>query len=134
MRTIITLCSVLTLCLCSLVTAETNVRDLNPPARIIGCLGKPLGTRMTIDGVLAERVMLINPLTVSEIDGHMLKEPVSIQIQGKVKIQKGTRYRLEGYETGEFANPPSWLEPGAQQYFSFYSVFVVTKVIEPKSK
>jgi hypothetical protein len=112
------------------------VRDLNPPARVTGLLGKPLGTRMIIDGVMAERVMLANPLAVSEIDGHTLKEPVSIQIRGKVQIQKGTRYRLEGYESGEFAGPPDWLlgDTVAQQPFQFYSFFVVTKVIEPKSK
>ena len=114
------------LCFCTPAKAETHVRNLNPPAKIAGLLGKPLGTRMIIDGRMADREMLANPLVVSEVDGLALKEPVSIEIRGKVQIQKGTRYRLEGYESGEFAGSPSWLAPGAQQPFQFNSVFVVT--------
>ena len=134
MRTIIILCLIVTFWVPSFAMAETKVGDLNPPVRVTGRLGKPLGTRVVVEGVLAERTMLVNPLEVTAIDGQTLKQPVSIQIRGKVQIQRGTRYRLEGYESGEFAGPPSWLAPEAQQPFQFYSVFVVTKVIEPSSK
>jgi hypothetical protein len=30
---------------------ETSVRDLNPPDQVVGCLGKPLGSRLVIEGV-----------------------------------------------------------------------------------
>lgn len=108
--------------------------DLNPPSRIAGRLGKPLGTRITITGVLAGQVMLSNPLALSEIDGKTLKQPISIEIRGKPQIQKDTLYRLEGYEAGEFSGAPSWLGPDVQQPFQFRSFFVVTKVIETTLK
>ena len=65
MKTTISILAVLALSLCSLAIAETNIRDLNPPVKVTGCLGKPLGTRMTIAGVFAEHAMLANPLAVS---------------------------------------------------------------------
>ena len=109
---------------------ETNVRDLNP-ASVTGCLGKPLGSRIIIDGIMAKGLMMCNPLALSAIDGRQLKEPYLFEIRGLV-LQEGTRYRLEGYESGEFAGSPSWFQPQAQQFFHFSSFFVVTKVIEPK--
>jgi len=121
------------LCVCPLTKAATDVRDLNPQG-IIGRLGKPLGTRLTIDGVLAKQVMLTNPLAVSKVAGQTLKETVSIEIRGRVQIQKDVEYRLEGYEAGEFSGAPPWLGPGVQQPFQFRSFFVVTKVLEPEAK
>jgi len=68
---------------CSLLEkAAINVRDLNPPANVVGVLGKPLGTRMVIEGVQPE-VMPTNPLNVSVIDGLKLKNSVTITIQEK---------------------------------------------------
>ncbi|MCX6878343.1 MAG: hypothetical protein NTW21_31695 [Verrucomicrobia bacterium] len=131
MKTTIASLFVAALALCSLAGAESNVRDLNPPAKVTGYLGKPLGTRMTIAGVFAEDVMLTNPMAVSEIDGQPLKDNARIEIRGKLQIRKGVRYRLEGYEAGEFSGPPSWLSPAAQQPFQYRSFFVVTKVIDP---
>jgi len=132
MRGILILCSVVTLCLCPSARAEIKVTDFLNPAKVIGRLGKPLGTRMVIEGV-QEEAMVRNPLKVSRVDGATLKNPVVIQIRGNVEVQKGTRYRFEGYESGEFAGPPDWLQQ-AQQPFQFYSFFVVTKVIEPTPK
>jgi len=136
MRTTIAIFAVLTLSLCSLAIAETSVSDLNPPSRVKGRLGKPLGGRLVIEGVLAERVMMGNPLLVSVVDGEAVKQPVAIEIHGKVQIEKGKQYRLEGYESGAFGGPPDWTvgESIPQQPFQFYSFFVVTKVLEPKSK
>ncbi len=131
MKTIISIFAVLTLSIGPLVLAETSVRDLNPPARVSGVLRKPLGTRMIITGILAERVMLVYPLAVSQIDGQVIKDKVSIEIRGKPQIKQGVNYRLEGYESGGFSGPPSWLSPEAQQPFQYHSFFIVTKVIEP---
>ncbi len=89
---------------------------------------------MTIAGVFVENVMLANPMAVSEIDGRPLKDSARIEIRGRLQIQKGVHYRLEGYEAGEFSGSPSWLSPEAQQPFQYHGFFVVTKVIEPKQK
>jgi|WetSurMetagenome_2_1015567.scaffolds.fasta_scaffold243736_2 hypothetical protein len=134
MRTAASFIALLALLLCSPAISGTSVLDLNPPSRVTGCLGKPLGTRMTIAGIFDEHVMMANPLEVSETDGKALKNKVSIAIRGKLQIKKGVHYRLEGYEAGEFSGPPPNSEsPPAQQPFQYRSFFVVTKVIEPKS-
>ena len=136
MRTTIAIFAILTLSLCSLATADTSVSDLNPPSRVKGRLGKPLGSRLVIEGGLAERVMMGNPLLVSVVDGEALKQPVAIEIQAKVQFEKGKQYRFEGYESGAFGSSPDWTVGGRvpQQLFQFDSFFVVTKVLEPKSK
>ena len=136
MKTTISIIAILTLSLCSLTLAETSVRDLNPPSRVTGSLGKPVGSRMVIEGVMAERVKLGNPLLVSAVDGKPIKEAAAIEIRGKVQVQKGTQYRLEGYESGAFSGPPDWSAgvSAPQQPFHFHSFFVVTKVIEQKEK
>ena len=115
-----------------LFKTDSKVSDLNP-AKVIGILNKHLGTRMVIEGVYAERTMTTNPLKVSAIEGQPLKQPVIIEIRGKVTIQGRTPYRLEGYECGEFDRTPEWVGH-AQVSFGFHSFFVVTKVMEPKSK
>ena len=94
-----------------------NVRDLYPH-RLIGCLGKPLGTRTTIEGVGAEGHMLSNPIAVSGIDGHAIKRQIWIEIRGAV-LQKGKQYLLEGYESGAFAGLPAWSLPKHSSPFNF---------------
>ena len=134
MKTIIVLCSALGLWLCGPAIAETHVDDLTA-AKVIGHLGKSLGSRVTIEGTLHEGGMIVNPLRLSSIDGRPTNdEVVVIEIRGKPQIQKGVHYHLEGYEAGAFSGQPSWSAPGAQQPFLFRSYFIVTKVIEPKSK
>lgn len=132
MKTIIILYSAITLCLCPLAMAETKVSDLDP-AKVIGRLSKPIGTRMVIEGVFAKPVNVDHPLNVLAVDGQALKQPVRIDIRGKLTIQRGTSYRLEGYESGGFDGSPEWLQHD-QESFGFHSFFVVTKVLEPKSK
>lgn len=106
---------------------QINAKEI-APGRIIGFLGKPLGTRTTIDGVLADGVMLANGLAISGIDGHAIdNDSRYMEVRG-MRLEKGVRYRLEGYESGEFAGLPGWSNPGAQQPFQYHSFFVVTKV------
>ncbi len=132
MKRIIILYSAITLCLCPLAMAETKVSDLNPP-KVIGRLSKPIGTRMVIEGVFTEPVNVDNPLNVLAVDGQALKQPVRIEIRGKVTIQRGMSYRFEGYESGGFEGTPEWV--GHEQVsFGFHSFFVVITVMEPKSK
>ncbi len=102
---------------------------------VIGRLGKPLGSRTVIVGTQAAKaVMLSNPFDVVEVDGHAVTNIVTIEIRGKVSIQPGTHYKLEGYESGGFESDPEWLNPGIQQPFQFRDFFVVTKVVEPAPK
>lgn len=136
MKFVFPLYAALALCLCSFAADGLKVTDLNP-GKITGRLGKPLGTLITIEGVQAEFAMDANPLAVSAMDGQPLKDKINIEIRGRgkakdVELKKGVTYRFEGYESGEFAGPPGWLNPGAQGPFQFHSFFVVTKIIEPK--
>lgn len=78
--------------------------------------------------------MLNNPLRITEIDGKKPTDQIHISIQDPFKLKEGTTYKLEGYESGEFASEPVWLEKGHQQPFQFYSFFIVTKLIESKAK
>lgn len=110
---------------------EIKVSALSPHSTI-GILGKPLGTRIVIAGV--ETVGMEPSVKVAEMDGHALAKSVTIVVKGKLKLQKGIRYKLEGYETGYFGGKPDWVSPKAQQSFTFHSYFVVTKVLEPASK
>lgn len=127
-------CFAIALCVSQLAVADTNVSDL-VPGGFTGRLSRPLGHRIVIEGLAPEQKMVANnSLGVSAVDGTDLKQRIYIEIRGKIKIEKGMRYRLEGYESGEFNGPPVWLEPDAQQNFQFYSFFVVTKVLEPKPK
>jgi hypothetical protein len=86
-----------------------------------------------IEGTLAERVMLANPLAITHVDGRALPEVVGMELTGGVapKIEKTVNYKLEGYESGAFDGPPSWLAPQAQQPFQYHPTFVVTRVLEP---
>ena len=112
------------------VTNDIVFTDLKP-SEVIGRLGKPLGEREVIVGSFVEPLMLDNPLAISEVNGATLK-PVTLEIRGAVKIEKGVTYRLEGYESGMFSGDPSWTGPGIQQPFMFHNFFEVTKIIGTK--
>lgn len=128
MKTTIALC----LCVCG-IARGVHVDDLS--AQVAGHFGKPLGTRIILEGRQHEGGMIPNPLRVSSIDGRAINEEVVVvEIRGAVKLEKGVTYRLEGYESGEFSGTPSWVAPEAQQPFHFRTFFVVVKVVEPKSK
>jgi hypothetical protein len=96
--------------------------------RVIGTLGKPLGTRIVISGF--ETVGMEPSLQVAEIDGRATTNAVTIVVQGSLKLQKGIRYKLEGYESGAFGGIPEWVSPNPQQCFAFHSFFVVTRVLQ----
>jgi hypothetical protein len=114
---------------------ETGVRDLNPPDRVVGCLGKPLGSRLAIEGVSVGE-MGGEGLRVTAVNGRPLKRPVWVGVRGDARIEEGKQYRLEGYESGAFGGPPDWTAGNSppQQPFQFYYFFVVTKVLETKAK
>jgi hypothetical protein len=131
MRAIISF--ILALVTAPFVCAADPIRasELNPHA-VIGVLGKPLGSRLVIGGIRGERAMVTNSLALQEIDGARRDGPLIIEIRG-VQLRTGVRYKLEGYESGQFAGPPSWYQPGAQAIFTYHAFFVVTKVIEERT-
>ena len=114
---------------CALAGPAVSVNDLQP-SNVKGRLGKPLGTRITIEGHYTP-AMLSNPLKVTQIDGTAATNNIVISIRSKIQMKKGVTYRFEGYESGEFGSSPGWLSPDAQQPFQFYSFFVVTTIHEP---
>ena len=130
MKALFTACAVCCICTSVLAGPAINVGDLQP-GRVVGRLGKPLGTRTTIEGQY-ETCLMSNPLAVTEIDGKEAATNILISIRGPLSIRQGVTYRLEGYESGEFGSSPAWLAPKVQQPFQFYSFFVVTAVMEPK--
>ena len=135
MRTHINLCLILILGLSSVARAETRVEDLNPPSNVKGLLGKPLGTRVIIYGILAEGAKDGNSLAVSEVDGQKLASPINIMIRSGISIQKGVQYRFEGIESGMFfGNAPDKRRDNDPSPFRFVSFFEVTHVIEPTAK
>jgi len=109
---------------CVLAGPTISVNDLLP-SNVKGRLGKPLGTRTTIEGHYTS-AMLANPFKVTRIDGAAATNNVVISIRSKILLKEGVSYRFEGYESGEFESAPEWLSPAAQQPFQFYSFFVVT--------
>jgi hypothetical protein len=114
-----------------LVKAKTDIA-LDDIGRSIvkGHLGETLGSKLVIEGTLSDRLMP-RALQVSAIGRKTLKEPITIEIRGDAKLEKGRQYRLEGYESGGYESTPAWALDGqaAQRNFAFYSFFIVTKVL-----
>lgn len=102
-------------------------------ARPIGLLGKPLGSRLVVQGAMAQHVMLANPVSIESADGQPLKERVSIEVSG-CDLKPDVGYELEGYESGAFQGEPEWHNPMVQQPFQYRPSFVVTRVIKPAAK
>ena len=108
-----------------------------PPIRVsefsmrptVGLLGKPLGTRLVIEGRQAEQVMMANPLAITKVNDRPLSEPVTLELSEIEQIASGVTYKLEGYESGSFSGPPDWAAPGAQQPFQYHPTFVVVRVV-----
>ena len=134
MKTILTICMVCCLCLASHADDNIYVKDLNfNLSRVIGWLGKPLGSRTVISGTWTN-AMFANPIAVLEIDGKPTTNSIVMDIHTGFRLKAGTDYKFEGYESGEFGSSPYWLNPTMQQSFQFYSYFIVTKVIKPKKE
>jgi len=116
--------------ICFAASRQIHVTELRETT-VIGLLGKPLGSRTVIAGSWADFAMTANPLTIVEVDGSTLSNAVAIEIRG-VPLRRGTRYKIEGYESGEYYCDPRWVRPDAQAYFQWHSFFVATKLIEPE--
>jgi hypothetical protein len=100
----------------------------------IGLLGKPLGSKVVVEGKRAEEVLNENPLAITSVDGQPLKEIAKLELPHFEQLKPKTRYVLEGYESGSFAGEPTWHNSRVQQSFQYRPTFVVTRVIEPKKE
>jgi len=104
-------------------------------AAIIGKLGQPLGTPQQIAGSYREprdAGQLENVLVVDEVSPLQLSAGVELEVRG-LRLEKGKRYRLSGYESGEFI---AIRKEGVEQQdlvppLQFRTFFVATKVLEP---
>jgi len=74
---------------------------------VIGKLGKPLGTYLTIQGVPADRpLMMSNPLVVDTIDGVTLGKPILVEVKTDIPFKGRNIVRLRGYEDGGMVSTP----------------------------
>ncbi len=100
---------------------EQQVQITNPKeqVRLIGQLGKPLGTTLTVQGIIKDNSSKgyrsgLN-LTVQNINDSSIQELITIPLSpyfgefgnnSLPKLEKGSTYRLRVYETGEFVGIP----------------------------
>lgn len=96
---------------------DLPVDDLNDKYRLIGKLGKPLGTPMKVEGVAVERyTKQAGPfLMVLRIDGRAMQTALETVLRGEFgekdgeatlpAIKVGETYELEGYEEGWYWSP-----------------------------
>ena len=126
--------------------AEIKIADLTP-TNVMGRLGQPLGTRLMVEGTGAGSGTATNVLLVSEVNGKKLEPPVSIQtrisfvetrisIGPRLNAEAGVRYRLEGYESGEFAGPVDWIDidPFTKSPFQFQNFYEIARVVDSSGK
>jgi len=94
---------------------SVTVAELNDHVPVIGWLGKPLGTIVTISGRAVrsgERNdywsvnMARNLFAVESVDGNRLKADIEIIMPRNVTFPKEGTVRFVGYEDGGFINPP----------------------------
>lgn len=119
MKKVLIFASVLVFLVCAVISAnaQISIYDLNP-SNVIGSLGKPLGTIVTIEGtVVGDDYTQLKEdsgetlLKIEKVDGKKLNKAVVLHVQiipiVSVKIpQKGTKFKLAGYETGGFIGIP----------------------------
>ena len=112
-----------------------------------GVLTNTLGHYLTVEGVQTEATWQDQYLLkVEKLNGARLKKPIVIMIKN-MKLDKGQRYVLKGYENGMMIGTPPAMseaaketgrptsdEPGTgmQAAWQWSVHFVVLKVVEPK--
>jgi hypothetical protein len=121
-------------------TAKTSAAALERgDAVVIGKLRQPLGTLAGSRREPREAGQLENVLVVDEVSAIgngpgaiALGMGVDLEMRG-LPLEKGKRYRLSGYESGEFvATRKDGVEQKERtQTLRFRSFFVVMKVLEP---
>ena len=111
---------------------EIKVDEIGTQALLVGQLGKPLGTFVTISGTKDKDWMRVGqPMIVDTVDGKKLDKSVMVAVDGAPPMTKGSRYSLRGYENCGMRGSPTDPEDGdasqVQQTFYFTSWFQMTK-------
>jgi len=112
---------------------EVPAKEIGGKFVIVGDLGKPLGTFMTIGGVGGKPMMMDGaPFLADALDGQKLHGTILIGVRRGAEIKEGGRYVLRGYEDGGMISSP--VEAGStdipQTNYHFSTWFVVTAVKE----
>lgn len=110
----------------------------------IGHLGFPMGTYLTIEGVVVHRVALRSEtyVKVDTVNGRRLPEPRGIWVEGLYGMSDGTRCVVKGYENGFMCGlPPGRIQADkeagkqtiqVQQVWGFMWNFVATSIDSPQ--
>lgn len=99
---------------------QVHILNLKEQEKLIGELGKPLGTMLTVQGILVDKLSKgynggLN-LTVQNINDSSIQELITIPLSpyfGELgdkrfpKFEKGSTYRFRVYETGEYVGIPA---------------------------
>jgi hypothetical protein len=123
------------LCLAGAPPSKPGYHTVEPP---VGCLGYPIGSYLTIEGVREEKDKGgIQTLLVDTISGYKLEEPVGIWIEN-VELPPGERCVLKGYETGRWIGTPKEVlratgAPAGQAVWKFQFYFLAKSIDQPKS-
>lgn len=120
-----------------------TLSELNK-SRIIGCLGRPLGSVVTIEGIVVDdyyRKMKSDEgetlLKVQKVDGKALSGEIIIPLRQEPsesvkKPLPGYHFRFLGYETGSFTGMPEevfrYIPQAATEGFQFRTYFLVVRV------
>jgi hypothetical protein len=122
----------------------------------IGCMGKQIGTKLSIKCKLAisnhgnsqdtkkcngSRLTKDCPhcpqmVKIISAENVPLSEELEIAIINAPKMQEDVIYTFEGYESGEFSGQPEWVEKYQIVYplLHYRPVFLVTKDLSTKQK
>jgi hypothetical protein len=98
---------------------QVRITNVKEQAKLIGQLGKPLGSALTVQGIVVENLSKgyndgLN-LTVQAINDSSIQQLITIPLSpyfGKFgdnrlpRLVRGSAYRLRVYETGEFVGVP----------------------------
>lgn len=110
---------------------RVSVSDINSKVVLVGVLGKPMGTYVTVEGdYYGPAAMIRSGLEVDKVDGEPLKGITTIsnflERTSKMDLKAGERYRLRGYETGAMSgwpddpkNPPTDAELRTRQSVNY---------------
>ena len=87
---------------------EIRIQDFSKDYVLVGALFHPLGEHMTLEGdYFGPPAMTKSGLYVDAILGMKFSDPpVIIHLddgQPGIRLEKGKRYRLRGYETGRYS-------------------------------
>jgi hypothetical protein len=103
--------------------------ELNSQYQLIGDLGKPMGTYMTLEGIYREGMPFW--MEVDTLDGKKLEKPMRVVIKDLDVKFKDKRVVVRGFEScgieGRPMDPEKKHQDIPQQAFGLHNWFVVTE-------